>query len=305
MKRRMTSDFYQLGSKGPQRLQKILAAAGVASRRRCEELIEEGRVAVNGRVAKLGDKADPERDEITLDGLPVPTSVEKVYLLVNKPKGYITSVSDPQGRPTVLDLIDEETKANYRVFPVGRLDKDTQGLLLLTNDGELANRLTHPSCAVPKTYVAIVSGALIPGAISKLSKGVKLEDGMTLPAKVKDLGEEQGRRVLQITISEGRKRQVRRMIKAVGGKVEELVRTRIGPLELEGVESGAYRRLEPWEVHELYRASRARGVGSGRNRAGSGSNTAGSGRNRAGEEGPSDIARRGGVASSTKAAESV
>jgi 23S rRNA pseudouridine2605 synthase len=246
-----------------ERVQKILARAGIASRRRCEELIAEGRVAINGRTASLGDKADPETDEITLDGQPVPTKTESVYLLMNKPKGYVTTVSDPQGRPTVMDLLPEEIRSTYRLFPVGRLDKDTQGLLILTNDGNLANRLMHPSSEVPKTYVAVIEGRLIPGALSKLSKGVRLDDGMTKPAKVKDFGEDEGRRVLEITIREGRKRQIRRMIRAVGGEVVELVRTAIGPLRIDKLEPGRVRKLTPAEVHALFKAASAKSDAAG------------------------------------------
>ncbi|MER3455060.1 MAG: pseudouridine synthase [Acidimicrobiia bacterium] len=238
------------------RLQKILAGAGIASRRKCEELIAAGRVAVNGRVARLGDKADPEKDEITVDGEPVPLSQKRVYILLNKPAGTITSVKDEHATKTVLDLLPHDLTNRYRLFPVGRLDKDSEGLLILTNDGELAHRLTHPSSKLHKTYVVAVSGSLVPGAFGKLRRGIELEDGRTLPAKVRQLDKVGGRRILRITITEGRKRQIRRMIAAVGGRVEALVRTAIGPLRDRKLSSGQWRYLTPAEVHQLYMATR-------------------------------------------------
>ncbi len=229
------------------RVQKILAGAGLGSRRQCEELIVEGRVKVNDRVAKLGDKADPERDIIYLDGVPLDLRTEKKYFLLNKPPGYITTVSDPQGRPTVMDLIREEG----RFFPVGRLDKDTRGLLLITNDGHLAQRVMHPRFGMSKTYTVLAEGYLTPGKLKRLREGVELEDGITIPAKVRVLGRYGDRVLLEITLKEGRKRQVRRMCAAVGLKVLDLVRTRLGPLDLSGVPEGSYRELTPEEVRAL------------------------------------------------------
>ncbi len=237
------------------RLQKLLAGAGIASRRKCEDLIRAGRVAVNGRVAVLGDRADPEEDVITLDGEPVPTATKKVYVLMNKPRGVVTTVGDEHAEKTVMDLLPEDLKSRYRLFPVGRLDKDSEGLLILTNDGDLAHRLTHPSSKVPKTYVVSVVGRLEPGALSKLSKGVDLEDGKTLPAKVRQIDKVDDRRILKITITEGRKRQIRRMVRAVGGEVHDLVRTAIGPLRDRKLKPGEWRYLSPAEVHALYKAS--------------------------------------------------
>jgi 23S rRNA pseudouridine2605 synthase len=237
------------------RLQKLLADAGIASRRKCEELIAAGRVAVNGRPAKLGDKADPGSDVISIDGEPVPTSSDKIYILLNKPRGIVTTAEDTHARKTVLDLIPQEIVSRYRLYPVGRLDKDSEGLLIITNDGELTHRLTHPSSKVPKSYVVTVSGRLEPGAISKLARGVELEDGKTLPAKVRQIEKVSDRRILKITLFEGRKRQIRRMIKAVGGEVHDLVRTAIGPLKDRKLAPGEWRYLRPAEVHELYKAS--------------------------------------------------
>lgn len=229
------------------RVQKILAWAGLGSRRQCEELIVAGRIQVNGRVARLGDKADPERDVIYLDGVPLDLRTERRYFLLNKPPGYITTVDDPQGRPTVMDLIREEG----RFFPVGRLDKDTRGLLIITNDGNLAQRIMHPRFGVSKTYTVLAEGYLTPGKLKKLREGVELEDGPTRPAKVKVLGRYGNRVLLEITLKEGRKRQVRRMCSAVGLKVLDLIRTRLGPLDLSGVPEGSYRELTPEEVRAL------------------------------------------------------
>jgi pseudouridine synthase len=230
-----------------ERLQKVLAAAGYGSRRKCEELIASGRVKVNGRIARLGDKVDPRRDRIFLDGVPVDLRQDKKYFLLNKPPGYITTVKDPRGRPTVMDLIHEEG----RLFPVGRLDKDTRGLLLITNDGYLAQKLTHPSHGVRKTYVVLAEGYPTPGALARLRGGVELEDGTTSPAEVRVKGRSGNRCLLEITIKEGRKRQVRRMCAAVGLKVLDLVRIRVGPLELKGVPEGSYRELTAGEVEKL------------------------------------------------------
>lgn len=244
------------------RLQKLLADAGIASRRKCEELIASGRVAINATTATLGDKADPEFDVVTVDGEVVPTSSDKVYLLLSKPREVVTTVEDTHSRRTVLDLIPDELRARFRLYPVGRLDKDSEGLLIITNDGDFAHRLTHPSSKVPKTYVVTVSGPLCPGALSKLSRGVELEDGRTRPAKVRQIERVGDRRILKITLTEGRKRQVRRMVRAVGGEVHDLVRTSIGPVTDRGLRPGEWRYLRSTEVHELLKVVRkGRGVG--------------------------------------------
>ncbi len=227
-----------------ERLQKLLAAAGLGSRRRCEDMIAAGRVRVNGRTASLGDRADPERDEISVDGVPVDPGVEKKYLLLNKPAGYVTTARDTRGRPTVMDLV----RGEGRVFPVGRLDMDTRGLLLLTNDGYLAYRVMHPSFGVEKTYLVTAEGRLGRRGLARLREGVELEEGVTAPARVRVLENEGGRCVLEMTIHEGRKRQVRRMCAAVGLKVIDLVRIRLGHLDLRGVEEGGYRILSYREV---------------------------------------------------------
>jgi 23S rRNA pseudouridine2605 synthase len=230
-----------------ERLQKFMAAAGLGSRRRCESIIEAGRVKVNDQVASLGDRVDPERDLVTVDDIPLDLDIEKSYFLLNKPSGYITTVKDYRKRPTVMDLIHEEG----RLFPVGRLDKDTRGLLLITNDGYLAQRLTHPSHGVEKTYTIEAEGYLTQQGLARLRKGVKLDEGTTAPAKVKVLAKKGDRCILEMTIHEGKKRQVRRMSAAVGLKVTELIRTRLGSLDLKGLEEGGYRSLTPEEVRDL------------------------------------------------------
>jgi 23S rRNA pseudouridine2605 synthase len=230
-----------------ERLQKVMAAAGLGSRRRCESIIEAGRVKVNGQVASLGDRVDQEQDLVTVDDIPLDLDVEKSYFLLNKPAGYITTVKDYRKRPTVMDLIHEEG----RLFPVGRLDKDTRGLLLITNDGYLAQRLTHPSHGVEKTYTIEAEGYLTQQGLARLRKGVQLEEGTTAPAKVKVLAKKGDRCIMEMTIHEGKKRQVRRMSAAVGLKVTELIRTRLGSLNLKGLEEGSYRPLAPEEVRDL------------------------------------------------------
>lgn len=233
-------------SDGAERVQKVLARAGIGSRRHCEELIEAGRVSVNGRVATLGDKVDIETDRVAVDGVAIGTRPGLVYYLLNKPAGVVTSVGDPHGRTSVSDLVPSEP----RVHPVGRLDQDTEGLLLLTNDGDLTHRLTHPSFGVEKEYVAEVTGEPSRGDVRALREGVLLEDGMTAPAKVSLVGPN----VLRLTIHEGRNRQVRRMCEAVGHPVVRLVRTRIGPIADRRLAPGAWRTLAQDEVRALERA---------------------------------------------------
>jgi len=230
-----------------ERLQKVLAQAGFGSRRVCEDLIADGRVTVNGEVATLGRRVHPEHDRIEVDGVPVGVRPGLVYYLLNKPRGVVTTAHDPQGRRTVVELVPSDP----RVFPVGRLDADTEGLLLVTNDGELTHRLTHPSFGVEKEYVAQVEGRPSRGAVRRLREGVELDDGMTAPAKVALIEPN----VLRIVIHEGRNRQVRRMCEAVGHPVVRLVRTRIGPLRDPKLRPGAWRPLETAEVRALERAT--------------------------------------------------
>jgi 23S rRNA pseudouridine2605 synthase len=227
-----------------ERLQKVLAATGYGSRRVCEDLIAAGRVTVNGEVAVLGRRVDPDADRVEVDGAPIGVRPGLVYYLLNKPTGVITTARDTHGRPTVLDLVPSEP----RVFPVGRLDGDTEGLLLLTNDGDLANRIAHPSRGVEKEYLVEVDGGRVsPGALRALREGVELDDGRTAPAQVSqpDPG------VLRLVIHEGRNRQVRRMCEAVGHPVRRLVRTRIGPLTDRTLRPGAWRELTTDEWRAL------------------------------------------------------
>jgi len=228
------------------RLNAWLARAGVASRRKADELIKAGRVTVNGEPGQLNTVVQPT-DEVSLDGEPLAKQTLS-YVLLHKPAGVVTTASDPEGRRTVVDVVDHPN----RVVPVGRLDVDTTGVLLLTNDGDLAHHLAHPRYEVDKVYVAEVWGQPTDGTLRKLAEGVKLEDGKTAPAQVKRL--EGGR--IELTIHEGRNRQVKRMLEAVGHRVKTLHRSRYGPLGLEGLEPGAWRELESSEVEQL-RASPA------------------------------------------------
>jgi 23S rRNA pseudouridine2605 synthase len=231
---------------GGERLQKVLALAGFGSRRVCEDLIADGRVQVNGEVAVLGRRVEIETDKVEVDGVQIGVRPNMVHYLLNKPAGVVTTASDPQGRPVVVDLVPAEP----RVFPVGRLDFDTEGLLLLTNDGDLAHRLTHPSFGVEKEYLAHVEGNPSRGALRRLREGVELDDGITAPAKVALIEPN----VVRLIIHEGRNRQVRRMCEAIGHPVLRLVRTRIGPLRDPSLRPGAHRLLVRDEVRALERA---------------------------------------------------
>ncbi|WP_276351755.1 pseudouridine synthase [Cohnella caldifontis] len=233
-----------------ERLQKILANAGVASRRKCEELIREGKVAVNDKVVtELGAKADPYQDVITVSGRPIRRE-QKLYLLFHKPKGVITTMDDPKGRSTVRDYL---KGIKERVYPVGRLDYDSEGLLLLTNDGDLAHKLTHPKHHVPKTYLATVERVPHGNDLEKLKKGIKLEDGMTAPAEAEyhDVDPDGKFATISITIREGRNRQVRRMFDAIHHPVTRLKRISFGGITLGGLQRGKYRKLNAEEIRKL------------------------------------------------------
>jgi 23S rRNA pseudouridine2605 synthase len=229
------------------RLGKFLATAGVASRRASEELIRQGRVAVDGQIV-----TDPARDVgpdagVRMDGKPVEAPSERVVYMVNKPAGVVSTARDTHGRRTIVSLV----PANTRLYPVGRLDADTTGLILLTNDGDLAHRLTHPSFEVPKTYRAVVAGGPVRSAeLRALRDGVRLEDGLTGPADARLIAPD----TIEITIHEGRKRQVKRMCEAVGHPVRSLIRVRFGPLDLGGLRPGQHRRLTEAEVRALAQA---------------------------------------------------
>lgn len=231
-----------------ERLQKVLSSAGFGSRRVCEELIEAGRVTVNGEVAILGRRVERADDLVEVDGVAIGVAPGLVYYLLNKPRGVVSTAADTHGRPTVVQLVPAEP----RVHPVGRLDADTEGLLLLTNDGELTHRLTHPSFGVEKEYLAKVRGTVTDGAVRRLRDGIELDDGMTAPAKVAIAGPG----LVRITIHEGRNRQVRRMLDAVGHPVVRLVRTRVGPIADRQLPPGRWRHLTTDEIQALGRAVR-------------------------------------------------
>lgn len=235
--------------RGRQRLNKIIAMAGIASRRRADELIASGRVAVNGHVVtKAGSKAIWGLDSITIDGQQIPNPPEKIYLILNKPFGYLSTLYDPQRRPIVRDLVKE---IKQRIYPVGRLDFDSQGLLVLTNDGEISFRLTHPRFKVPKTYKVLIEGSIEDHSVERLRKGIFLDDGLTSPTRVRVLERQKDRTVLRITIFEGRSREIRRMCEAVGHKTIQLIRTGYGGLTLGNLKVGKYRHLTNTEVKTL------------------------------------------------------
>jgi 23S rRNA pseudouridine2605 synthase len=234
---------------GSERLNRIIAMAGLASRRGADELISSGRVTVNGHIVReVGSRAIWGLDTIAVDGQRLPDPLKKVYILLHKPFGYVTTLRDPQGRPIVRDLIGE---IKERVYPVGRLDFDSQGLLILTNDGELAFRLMHPRFQVPKTYKVLVEGTIEPHSVRRLRGGIILEDGPTAPARVRVLERQKGRSVLRITVFEGRSREIRRMLEAVGHKTIHLTRTGFGSLSLGTLKVGKYRHLTEEEVRSL------------------------------------------------------
>ncbi|MBQ1787839.1 MAG: rRNA pseudouridine synthase [Erysipelotrichaceae bacterium] len=231
-----------------ERLQKIIAGSGICSRRRAEELILEGKVAVNGRIiTELGFKADPE-DEIKVEGRPV-RKEEKVVYLLNKPKNVISSVSDDKGRKTVVDLIDSP----YRIFPIGRLDFDSSGLLLLSNDGELMQKIIHPKYEVEKTYEVTIDGLIRQDEIEQLCKGVIVDDYITSPAQVKLIRKNENRYTsfLEVTIHEGKNREIRKMFESVGYTVIKLHRISEAGIELGNLKSGEYRLLKPYEIKKL------------------------------------------------------
>ncbi len=230
------------------RLQKVLAQAGIASRRASEQLIAEGRVEVNGHlVTEQGLRVDPEHDEIRVDGSRIPTARRHVYTVLNKPRGVVSTMEDQEGREDLSSYIDR----NVRLFHVGRLDTDTEGLLILTNDGEFAHRLAHPSYEVPKTYVAQVLGEVTPHTLKRMQKGINLDDGPVRPDKIKVMQTLNDATLLQITLHEGRNRVVRRMMEAFGHPVQKLTRIAIGPVRLGRLQPGEMRDLTGDELGKL------------------------------------------------------
>lgn len=242
----MTDGGHQPHTEGT-RLQKVLAGAGIGSRRACENLIAAGRVTVNGEVAVLGRRVDVQTDRVVVDDIPLSVQAGLAHYLLNKPAGVVSTASDPEGRPTVVSLVPPEP----RVYPVGRLDAATEGLLLITNDGDLAYRLTHPRFGVEKEYLAMVKGEPRPATVRRLRQGVELEDGVTAPAKVALVEPN----VLRVVIHEGRNRQVRRMLDTVGHPVERLVRIRIGSLTDRTLAPGAWRAVTALELRALEAAA--------------------------------------------------
>lgn len=232
-----------------ERLQKIMAHAGIASRRASEKLIKEGRVKVNGKVVTEMGLNVSKDDTIEVDSIPI-TKEEKLYFLLNKPRGVISSADDPKGRKTVVDFF---SHIEQRIYPVGRLDYDTTGVLLLTNDGELTNQLTHPKYGIEKTYVAKVEGLIDKKAISRLEKGLNIDGYVTRPAKARiiDIDPRKNISMVELTIHEGKNHQVKKMLKTVGFPVEKLNRDKYGFLTTEGLQSGEWRQLKTYEVNKL------------------------------------------------------
>ncbi len=247
------------------RLQKVLAQAGVCSRRQAEVYIRAGRVAVDGeRVTEMGLKVDPKHQKITFDNKAIIRSPKKVYILLNKPKGYVTTMSDPQGRPIVTSLL---KNISQRLFPVGRLDLETEGALLMTNDGDLAQRVIHPSFEVKKTYLAVVNGKISREKLKALEDGIELDGKVTWPAKISVTKSNKTSTTIKITIHEGRKRQVRRMFTAIGHHVTHLKRLAYGSLQLGSLQSGKYRFLKPNDIKQILAKSVPAGLARKRTKA--------------------------------------
>jgi len=250
------------------KIQKILSETGLASRRKAEELIREGRVTVNGRTVQIGDRANPSADHIKVDGRRVSLPPSKIYILLHKPKGVVTSADDPEGRKTVLDLL---PTIHRRLFPVGRLDYDAEGLLLLTDDGDLAHRLSHPSFHIPRTYQVKVKGKPTLVEIRRLSQGIHLEDGRTAPCRVGFLKETEENCWLEMVLFEGRNRQVKRMWEKLGYLVLKLKRVGFAGLSLGRLQPGESRALRPAEVQRLKKVTAANARGDhGRRSSGKG-----------------------------------
>ncbi len=230
------------------RLQKYISECGIASRRKAEELIAAGKVKVNGKPASIGDKVDPKRDTVVVSGKKLVKSKKNTYIMLHKPRGFITTLSDEMGRKCVAQLVED---VGTRVYPVGRLDRDSEGLLLLTDDGEFANALTHPTHHVPKTYRVTIRPSINEEQITKLTTGIEIDGRMTMPSEVRVIEKKEGRVVLEIIIYEGRNRQIRKMCDALGLEVARLKRTQIGSIKLGMLKQGDWRNLTDEEVHKL------------------------------------------------------
>ncbi|MCI9226087.1 MAG: rRNA pseudouridine synthase [Acutalibacter sp.] len=241
-----------------ERVQKLIAQAGIASRRKAEELIQQGRVTVNGRPIKLGDSARPNKDVIAVDGQRIASSSGKIYLALHKPRGFVTTMEDERGRKCVAQLVED---VPGRVYPVGRLDKDSEGLLIMTNDGNLANAVSHPKTHVAKTYRVTLRPGITEEQLIKLSTGIMLDGRMTAPAKARVLEQQPGRAVVEIVLYEGRNREIRRMCESMGLEVARLKRTAIGPVRLSMLPQGRHRELSREEIAGLLAES-----GKGRSR---------------------------------------
>jgi 23S rRNA pseudouridine2605 synthase len=247
-----------------ERVQRTLARTGFGSRRSAEDLIRAGRVTIDGREATLGDRIDPARAQVAVDGVPIPVDPELRYFVLNKPAGVTTTMRDAHAARTLRDLL----PAGPRVFPIGRLDRETEGLLLLTNDGELAHRIQHPSGGVEKEYLVEVEGSMPADAIRRLKSGVDLEDGFARALRVGQVQRVSGRAAVPIVMVEGRKRVVRRMFAAVGHPVRRMIRVRVGPIHLGRLPPGDVRPLEPDELAALYRSTGMRSARPGRSSLG-------------------------------------
>jgi pseudouridine synthase len=234
-----------------ERLQRTLARAGFGSRRSAEQLIAEGRVRINGRVAELGNRVDPRRDRVTVDEVPIPADPDLRYFALNKPAGVTTTLSDRHAKETLVSLL----PPGPRVIPVGRLDRESEGLLLLTNDGDLAHRLQHPRFGVEREYLVEVDGQISKAAVARLTRGVRLDDGLARAVRAGGVRRVRGRSALAVVMAEGRKREVRRMLDAVGFPVRRLVRVRIGPVRMGDLRPGKTRPLSVDEITGLYRAT--------------------------------------------------